>query len=90
MRLQGLASRYLWRHDYNTSFYQVSQQLASPVLKSTVSSTIINRNDTTYPSTADYFKIKSTCARSSLLSHHPPVGPLCRCVAAKASHNFRH
>ena len=68
------ASRYLWRHDYNTSFYQVSQQLASPVLKSTVSSTIINRNDTTYPSTADYFNIKSTCTPLSPLPHHPTCG----------------
>ena len=63
MTERSLLGRYLWRHGYNTSFYQVASQLAGPVLKSTVASTIINRNDTTYPSTADYFNIKTTCER---------------------------
>ena len=56
------ARRYLWRHGYNTSFYQVANQLSSPVLKGTVQSTIIKRNDSTYPSTTDYFNILQTCA----------------------------
>lgn len=56
------AHRYMWRHNYNTSFYQVANQLSSPVLKSTVQSTIIRRNGTTFPSTQDYFNILQTCA----------------------------
>ena len=51
----------MWRHKYNTSFYQLAEQIASPVTKSTVLSTIINRNDSTFPTDADYFKIIQTC-----------------------------
>lgn len=56
--------RYMWRHNYNTSFYQVAQQMASPVTKSTVLSTIINRNSSTFPSIQDYFDILSKCETS--------------------------
>ena len=57
--------RYMWRHGYNTSFYQLAEQIASPVTKSTVLSTIINRNDSTFPTDADYFQIIRTCATLS-------------------------
>lgn len=56
--------RYMWRHGYNTSFYQLAQQMASPATKATVLSTIINRNDSTFPTDADYFKIIQTCEPS--------------------------
>ena len=56
----------MWRHNYNTSFYQVANQLSSPVLKATVQSTIIKRNDSTYPTTSDYFQILQTCAFSPI------------------------
>lgn len=55
------AYRYMWRHGYNTSFYQVAEQMASPATKATVLSTIITRNDSTFPTDADYFKILQTC-----------------------------
>lgn len=51
----------MWRHKYNTSFYQLAEEIASPVTKSTVLSTIINRNDSTFPTDADYFNIIQTC-----------------------------
>ena len=54
----------MWRHKYNTSFYQLAEEIASPVTKSTVLSTIINRNDSTFPTDADYFKIIQTCEPS--------------------------
>ena len=53
--------RYMWRHKYNTSFYQLAEQISSPVTKSVVLSTIINRNDSTFPTDEDYFKIIQTC-----------------------------
>ncbi|CAL8466175.1 g5711 [Coccomyxa elongata] len=53
-------SRYMWRHGYNTSFYQVAQQMASPATKATVLSTIINRNTSSFPSIQDYFNILQT------------------------------
>lgn len=60
--------RYMWRHKYNTSFYQLAQQIASPTLKSTVMSTIINRNDSTFPTDQDYFNIIQTCELLHLYS----------------------
>ena len=56
----------MWRHKYNTSFYQLAEEIASPVTKSTVLSTIINRNDSTFPTDADYFKIIQTCEPSPM------------------------
>ena len=56
----------MWRHKYNTSFYQLAEEIASPVTKSTVLSTIINRNDSTFPTDADYFNIIQTCEPSSI------------------------
>ncbi len=54
----------MWRHGYNTSFYQVAAQMASPATKATVLSTIINRNTSSFPSIQDYFDILQTCAAS--------------------------
>ena len=65
--------RYMWRHGYNTSFYQLAEQIASPATKATVLSTIINRNDSTFPTDADYFAIIRTCKPI-------PTNPLCLCV----------
>ncbi len=62
--------RYMWRHGYNTSFYQLAEQIASPVTKSTVLSTIINRNDSTFPTDADYFQIIRTCEAVSIHNLH--------------------
>ena len=61
--------RYMWRHKYNTSFYQLAEEIASPVTKSTVLSTIINRNDSTFPTDADYFKIIQICEPSPVIPH---------------------
>ncbi len=52
----------MWRHGYNTSFYQLAQQMASPATKATVLSTIIAKNATAFPTIDDYFKILTTCA----------------------------
>lgn len=51
----------MWRHGYNTSFYQVAQQWASPATKAVVMSTIINKNASTFPTITDYFNILQTC-----------------------------
>jgi len=61
----------MWRHGYNTSFYQLAEQMASPATKATVLSTIINRNDSTFPTDADYFKILQTCEALSCLQGAP-------------------
>jgi len=61
----------MWRHGYNTSFYQLAEQMASPATKATVLSTIINRNDSTFPTDADYFKILQTCKALSCLHEAP-------------------
>lgn len=52
----------MWRHGYNTSFYQVAEQMAGPATKSTVMSTIINKNSSAFPTIDDYFNILKTCA----------------------------
>ena len=77
-----LQCRYMWRHGYNTSFYQLAQQIASPATKATVLSTIINRNSSTFPTDADYFQIIRTC------EPRPPMhfSPLC----SPSSHAHQH
>ncbi|EIE21247.1 amidase signature enzyme [Coccomyxa subellipsoidea C-169] len=60
MELGRELSRYMWRHGYNTSFYQLAQQMASPATQATVLSTIIAKNATAFPTIDDYFKILTT------------------------------